>query len=129
MAEIIAENNTTNLQLEIILSAVKIPNDPRINCKTGSWKAIAVLAINKSIKSKYLSIDQMGSTISAPNLIKKLMAAGTNIHHENNRPRKNNKPDPATAGMRKLFSCFVRPGEINSIIWYTIYGSEIIIPL
>ena len=117
MAERIAEDKITIRQLEIILSAVNIPRDPRMNCKTGSWKATAVLAINKSTKSKYLSIDQIGSTISAPKLIKKLMAAGTNTHHEKNNPRKNNSPDPATAGIRKRFSFWVSPGVMNNIIW------------
>ena len=36
IAESIAEERTTILQLEIILSAVIIPSDPRINCKTGN---------------------------------------------------------------------------------------------
>ena len=74
-----------------------------------------MLDINKRTKSKYLSIDQVGSTISAPKLIKKFIAAGTNIHHEKSRPRKNSKPDPKTAGKIRLFSFFVNPGEINNI--------------
>ena len=117
IAERIAEDKITIRQFEIIVSAVKIPKDPSMNCKTGSWNAIAVLAINKSTKSKYRSIDQAGSTISAPKLIKKLIAAGTKTHQENNNPRKNNSPDPATAGIRKRFSFLVSPGVINNIIW------------
>jgi len=58
----------------------------------------------------------VGSTISAPKFIKKLIAAGTNIHQEKSKPIKNNKPDPKTAGKIRLFSCFVNPGEINNII-------------
>ena len=36
IAERIAEDKITIRQFEIILSAVKIPRDPRMNCKTGS---------------------------------------------------------------------------------------------
>ena len=116
-ADNIAEDITTIFQLEIILSVVIMPNDPRINWRTGNWKAIAVLDINKSTKSKYLSIDHIGSTISAPNFIKKLIAAGTKTHQEKTKPRKKSNPDPKTAGKIKLFSFFVKPGEINKIIW------------
>ena len=60
-------------------------------------------------------MDHDGSTISAPKFIKKFIAAGTNIHQENSKPRKNSKPDPNTAGKIKLFSFLVNPGEINKI--------------
>ena len=63
-----------------------------------------MLDINSKTKSKYFSIDQIGSTISAPNFIKKLIAAGTNIHHEKNNPKKNNIPEAKKAGKIKLFS-------------------------
>ena len=72
-----------------------------------------MLDINKRTKSKYLSIDQGGSTISAPKLIKNFIAAGTNIHHEKINPKKNSRPEPKTAGKIRLFSCFVNPGEMN----------------
>ena len=75
-----------------------------------------MLDINKRTKSKYLSIDQVGSTISAPKEIKKFMAAGTNIHHEKINPKKNRRPEPKTAGKTRLFSRFVNPGEMNNII-------------
>ena len=75
-----------------------------------------MLDINKRTKSKYLSIDQVGSTISAPKVIKKFIAAGTNIHHEKINPKKNRRPEPKTAGKIRLFSCFVKPGEMNNII-------------
>ena len=116
-ADKIAEEITTILQLDIIFSVEIIPRDPRINCKTGNWKANAVLVINNKIKSKYLSIDHKGSTISAPNFTKKLMAAGTSTHHENINPIKNNKTEPMKAGKRRLFSLLVNPGDINKIIW------------
>ena len=61
-------------------------------------------------------MDQIGSTISAPKLIKKFMAAGTNIHHEKINPKKNRRPEPKTAGKTRLFSRFVNPGEMNNII-------------
>ena len=54
--------------------------------------------------------------MSAPNFIKKLTAAGTNIHQENNNPIKNNIPEPKTAGKMRLFSLLVSPGEINKTI-------------
>ena len=60
-------------------------------------------------------MDHAGSTISAPKFMKKFIAAGTKIHHEKNKPRKNSKPDPKTAGKIRLFSFFVNPGEINNI--------------
>ena len=62
-------------------------------------------------------MDHVGSTISAPKLIKKFIAAGTNIHQEKSKPRKNNKPDPKTAGKIRFFSFLVKPGEINNINW------------
>ena len=62
-------------------------------------------------------MDQVGSTISAPKFIKKFIAAGTNIHQEKSRPRKNSKPEPKTAGKIRFFSFFVNPGEIYNIIW------------
>ena len=117
IADNIAEEITTCLQLESIFWVVIIPSDPKMNCNTGNWNAKAVLDINSKTKSKYFSIDQIGSTISAPNLIKKLIAAGTNIHQENNNPIKNNMPEAKKAGKIKLFSFFVRPGEINKITW------------
>ena len=116
-ADKIEENNTTLLQLVIILSVEIMPKEPRINCKIGNWKASAVLDINNKTKSKYLSMDQMGSTISAPNFMKKLIAAGTKTHHEKNNPMKNNIADPSNAGNINLFSLSVRPGEINKTIW------------
>ena len=76
---------------------------------------MAVLDINNKTKSKYLSMDQVGSTMSAPKFIKKFIAAGTNTHQEKSNPRKNSKPDPRTAGKIRLFSFFVNPGEINNI--------------
>ena len=79
-------------------------------------KDIAVLDINKRTKSKYLSIAKVGSTISAPKLMKKFIAAGTKIHHEKINPKKNRKPEPKTAGKIRLISFFVKPGEINIII-------------
>ena len=60
-------------------------------------------------------MDHVGSTMSAPKFIKKFIAAGTNIHHEKSKPRKNSKPDPKTAGKMRVFSFFVNPGEINYI--------------
>ena len=75
-----------------------------------------MLDINNKTKSKYLSIDHVGSTMSAPKFIKKFIAAGTNIHQEKSNPRKNNKPDPKTAGKIRFFSFLVKPGEINNII-------------
>ena len=48
--------------------------------------------------------------------MKKLIAAGTNIHHENIKPIKNKNPEQINAGNSKLFSLLVRPGEINKII-------------
>ena len=117
MADKIAEEITTILQLEIICSVEIIPRDPRINCKTGNWKAKAVLVINNKIKSKYLSIDHIGSTISAPNLMKKLIAAGTKIHHEKISPMKNKKLEPMNAGKSRLFSLVVNPGDMNKTIW------------
>ena len=116
-ADKIEENNTTLLQLVIILSVEIMPKEPRINCKIGNWKASAVLDINNKTKSKYLSMDQMGSTISAPNFMKKLIAAGTKTHHEKNNPMKNKIADPSKAGNINLFSLLVRPGEINKMIW------------
>ena len=116
-ADKIDEDITTIFQLEIILSVLIIPREPRINCKTGSWNATAVLDINKRTKSKYLSIDQDGSTMSAPKFIKKFIAAGTKIHQEKLSPRKNTNPDPKTAGKIRPFSFFVKPGEMNKIIW------------
>ena len=116
-ADKIDEDITTIFQLEIILFVLIIPREPRINCKTGSWNATAVLDINKSTKSKYLSIDQDGSTMSAPKFIKKFIAAGTKIHQEKISPIKNNNPDPKTAGKIRLFSFLVKPGEMNKIIW------------
>ena len=74
-------------------------------------------------------MDQIGSTISAPNLIKKLIAAGTSIHQEKNKPKKNNKPEPKKAGKSKLFSFLVSPGDTNNIIWYKMYGRATINPL
>ena len=120
IADNIAEEITTSLQLESIFWVVTIPKDPKINCNTGNWNAKAVLDINSKTKSKYFPMDQIGSTISAPNFIKKLIAAGTNIHHENNNPKKNNMPDAKKAGKIKLFSFTVRPGETNKITWYKI---------
>ena len=76
---------------------------------------MAVLDINNKTKSKYLSMDQVGSTISAPKSMKKFIAAGTNIHQEKSKPRKKRKPVPKTAGKIKLFSFLVNPGEINNI--------------
>ena len=61
-------------------------------------------------------MDQVGSTISAPKLMKNFIAAGTNIHHEKINPKKNRKPEPKTAGKIRLFSFFVKPGEMNNII-------------
>jgi len=61
-------------------------------------------------------MDQVGSTISAPKVIMKFIAAGTNIHQEKINPKKNRKPEPKTAGKIRLFSCLVKPGEINNII-------------
>tara|TARA_B100000287_G_C20339037_1_gene665029 strand:- start:37 stop:222 length:186 start_codon:yes stop_codon:yes gene_type:complete len=61
-------------------------------------------------------MDHRGSTMSAPNLMKKLIAAGTKIHHENMSPRKKSKADPNTAGRTRLFSLFVNPGDINNTI-------------
>ena len=52
-------------------------------------------------------MDHDGSTISAPKFIKNLIAAGTNIHHEKIKPRKNNKAEPKTAGKIRLFSFLV----------------------
>ena len=115
-ADNMADEITTILQFESIFPVVIIPKEPNINCKTGSWKATAVLDINKSTKSKYLSIDQIGSTMSAPNFIKKFIAAGTSIHQENNNPKKNNIPEPKTVGNKSSLSLFVSPGEINKII-------------
>ena len=60
-------------------------------------------------------MDHVGSTISAPKFIKKFIAAGTNIHQEKIKPRKNNKPDPNTAGKIRVFSFLVKPGEMNNI--------------
>ena len=76
---------------------------------------MAVLDINNKTKSKYFSMDQVGSTISAPKFIKKFIAAGTNIHQEKSKPRKNSTPDPKTAGKTRLFSFLVNPGEMNKI--------------
>ncbi len=115
-ADNIADEITTIFQFEIIFSVVIIPREPRMNCNTGNWKAKAVLDINKRTKSKYLSIDHVGSTISAPKVIKNLMAAGTNIHQEKINPKKNRIPEPKTTGKIRLFSCFVNPGEMNNII-------------
>ena len=119
-ADNIAEESTTILQFESIFWVVTIPRKPRINCNIGNWNAKAVLDINSKTKSKYFPIDQIGSTISAPNFIKKLIAAGTNIHHEKNNPKKNNMPDAKKAGKIKLFSFSVRPGETNKTTWYKI---------
>jgi len=101
-ADKIAEEITTIFQFEIIFSVVIIPREPRINCNTGNWKANAVLDINKRTKSKYLSIDHVGSTISAPKVIKNFMAEGTNIQHEKINPKKNRRPEPKTAGKIRL---------------------------
>ena len=67
-ADNIADDITTIFQFEIIFAVVIIPRDPRINCKTGNWKATAVLDISNKTKSKYLSMDHVGSTMSAQNL-------------------------------------------------------------
>ncbi len=117
IADKMAEEITTMRQFAIILLVEMMPSDPKINCSTGNWNAIAVLDINNSTKSKYLSIDQIGSTISAPNLIKKLIAAGTSIHQEKSNPIKKSTPEPNTAGNIRVFSCLVSPGEINKMIW------------
>ena len=120
IADNIAEEITTSLQLESIFLVEIIPKEPKMNCNIGNWNANAVLDINSKTKSKYFSIDQIGSTISAPNFTKKLIAAGTNIHHEKNNPKKNNMPEAKKAGKIKLFSFSVRPGETNKTTWYKI---------
>ena len=48
--------------------------------------------------------------------MKKFIAAGTNIHHEKINPKKNRSPEPKTAGKIRLFSWFVKPGEMNNFI-------------
>ena len=61
-----ADAITTNLHADNIFFQEIISKKPKINCRIGNWKAKPVESISRSTKSKYFSIDQSGSTTSAP---------------------------------------------------------------
>ena len=65
-APAIAEAITTTLHADSIFCHVISSKKPRINCRIGNWKAKPVESISRRTKSKYFSIDQSGSTTSAP---------------------------------------------------------------